>query len=521
MKGLSMVRVLLTVCAAVALLCARSIAEEAKVPDAPATEVAEEAVLDAPTAEAVAEAAALIDLPTAQRRALEDNPSLQAAAARIAQANQRVWQARSAYMPQVRAGYSASHTNLPDATVDAAREAAFEAPLRQSVSSSLGQLLQGTATPASIGRSLGSGVYGGLQARDGIDDSQEQYSASLSASYLIFDGFERRFTVLAAKAGKMEFDAARSEAQRLLLDAVAQAFYSVQLARESIGIAEADESFNRRLLKDAEARRRVGTGSLSDVLNFEVQVRAAQGDRIAGERDMKLAEVVLATLMGMPDAKLPEGVAVAPMPAETEADRVVPDVELLVDYALAYRPDVQQQEFAVDRAKAAVGQRRALFYPVVGASASQDYQSTDDGRPGRDEFASTVGVNLSYDLFTGGRHVAALAESKHARSEAERLLDAATLNAQSEVRDSVINLEASLQLLALQEETTSFVQRNRELVEKEYQAGQGALARLNQAQRDLVAAEGRLALARVALRRTWHSVHTATGETLRGITVSE
>lgn len=486
-------------------------AESAAAPAPTETTVPAESEVTAPEA--------TIDLLTAQRRALQDNPGLQAAAERVAQASARVWQARSSYFPQVRASYSASHTTLPDATVDAARDAALKAPLRQSTATALGQLLQGTGTPGSVGASLGTGLYNGINARDGIEDTQDLYRTSLSASYLVFDGFERRFTVLAAKAGRMEVDAARREAQRLLLDAVAQAFYAVQLARETMGIAQADESFNQRLLKEAEARRRVGTGALSDVLNFEVQVRAAQGDRIAADRDAKLATIALATLMGIPEATLPEGVTVAALPEEIEADRVLPDVDLLVDYALAHRPDVQQHQFAVERANAAIGQRRALFFPVVAASASTDAQSSESGLRG-DDFGTTVGVSLSYDLFTGGRNTAALVESKHARTEAERALANAELNAQSDVRDTFINLQASLDLLKLQEETTEFVQRNRDLVEKEYQAGQGALARLNQAQRDLVAAEGRLALARVALRRTWHGVRTATGETLERIAES-
>ena len=51
-------------------------------------------------------------------------------------------------------------------------------------------------------------------------------------------------------------------------------------------------------------------------------------------------------------------------------------------------------------------------------------------------------------------------------------------------------------------------------LEKEYRAGQGSLVRLNEAQRDLTSQQGRLALARVALRLAWHNLRTATAETL-------
>ncbi|MCH7910780.1 MAG: TolC family protein, partial [Candidatus Hydrogenedentes bacterium] len=84
-------------------------------------------------------------------------------------------------------------------------------------------------------------------------------------------------------------------------------------------------------------------------------------------------------------------------------------------------------------------------------------------------------------------------------------------------RRSLETLTAAQQELLIQRETTQFVERNRELVEREYRSGQGSLVRLNEAQRDLIAQRGRLALARVVLRQSWFDLKTATGETLESI----
>jgi outer membrane protein TolC len=51
-------------------------------------------------------------------------------------------------------------------------------------------------------------------------------------------------------------------------------------------------------------------------------------------------------------------------------------------------------------------------------------------------------------------------------------------------------------------------------VEKEYAAGQTSLVRLNEAQRNLIQAQGWLALARVSLRQAWQGLKAATGEIL-------
>src|SRR5690606_21972371 len=139
-----------------------------------------------------------------------------------------------------------------------------------------------------------------------------------------------------------ETEAARNEAYRLVLDAVAQSYYGVQLARENVAIAEADEAFNERLLKEARLRREAGTGSKSDVLNFEVQLRAAKAARIRADRDREVTRVALAALMGLPDAKLGEEMVVAPLLEESPEVFDTPDAEILVSTGQSLRPDMQQ-----------------------------------------------------------------------------------------------------------------------------------------------------------------------------------
>src|SRR5690606_18615930 len=105
--------------------------------------------------------------------------------------------------------------------------------------------------------------------------------------------------------------------------------------------------------------------------------------------------------------------------------------------------------------------------------------------------------------------------AKYAAEEAEHRTDSVSIDVVSDVRTAIQNLATAQQQLILQRATAEFVSRNRDLVEKEYDAGQGSLVRLNEAQRDLIEAQSRLALARVALRQAWHDLRTATAETLR------
>ena len=411
----------------------------------------------------------VLDLATAKRIALEGNPSLRAAAARVEQARARVARSRAAYFPSLDAAASGAHVDLADSA---------------------------------------------LVLQPDLANPDDYYSAGLSANWLVFDGLARRFALLAARSAEAETRAAQLDAQRLLLSAVAAAYHGGQLARERVAVAQADLAFNARLLEEAQVRRRAGTGSLSDELNFEVRVNAARTSLIRAERDKELSRPALAALLGIEGAALPPGLALAELGAETPGDMDVPDLATELAYARERRPDVAQRRSALERARAGVGVARADFVPAVGLSASIDGERAGDIDFESEDFGTTVALTLSYNLFAGGARRAALDEAHAARDETERRLEDTLLSVASEVRDRLTALRAARDQLRLQRSNVSLVERARDLVDEEYRAGQTSLVRLNEAQRDLINAQRQLALARVSLRLARDDLDTATGRSL-------
>lgn len=460
----------------------------------------------------------LLDLQAAQEAALRSNPTIEAALTRVEQAAERVKQAVSAYFPQVDASASVSKTWLAENDHRAARNAALFGGLQGTISQVPYSFATGAANASSIAAgalNTAAGVVGALEARGAVDDSVESYRAGIQATWLLFDGFGREFRHAAAKYNRDEFRAAHRDIQRQILQAVAEAFYNVQLQRENILIVEADKEFNERLLKEAQARKRVGTGSLSDELNFEVRVREAQSNLLAAQRSWEVARIGLASLMGIPESVLPDTVQVVPLGEERPEDLEHPgEADELIARAFEGRPDLAQDDAAEKRTKANVGVNRAAFAPTVSAFASRDSVQDDAFRVAEEDFSTTAGVQVSYTLFAGGRNRARYAEAKAAYREAQLNRAGSEITATAEVRQSLEEVTTAQEQLKLQRENASYVQRNRDLVEKEYAAGQTSLVRLNEAQRDLLQAQVRLAASRVALRRAWHALRTATGETV-------
>lgn len=451
---------LITLCATVMGSAGRGSAQEAAQSSAP-TEIGEIEVLD---------------LERAGRIALSDNPSLTAARERVRQAEERVRQARSKYWPRVDMTFGSSQVWLSDSDLESRRAAA--------------SLINSDAS---------------------VSDPEDIFRSEISATWVLFDGFERKYRTAAARYGEDRSRFAEIEARRLLLSAVAASYFSAQLARENIVIAAADESFNKRQLKEARARRRVGTGSLSDVLNFEVRLNAATAEQIRAEQAGAAARSLLASLLGIETAELPPDLELEDLNRVEEDSLAAPDISALLDFAMDHRPEIKGLELSVNQAEAGEGAAKAAWYPALSASAGVAGERSVDPGFNDEDFGFRAGLELRYNIFSGGVRQARLREAAARKAEARSSLANARLKVSAEVREAMARLTSAQRQLVLLRSSMELVGRNRDLVEKEYSAGQASLVRLNEAQRDLIAAQGRLALSQASLRQAWIDIESVTG----------
>jgi outer membrane protein TolC len=411
----------------------------------------------------------VLDLKTAVETALAENPSIDAARARVDQAMGREGQANARRWPSLEGSASV---------------------MRQ-------DLAEGRVAPMSS-----------------FSNPSDLYAAELRAQWVLFDGFSRRHTILAAQFARDGSKAALQDSRRQLVTAVSRAFYTAQLARENISIAGADETFNGGQLEEARTRQKAGAGSLSDALNFEVRVNAARSSVIRARRSYAVSMATLASLLAIPDASFPKGLTLAPLAAESDEEMNLPEGSQQLEVALRHRPDIGQSDKNRARAEAQAQVSKAEHWPSLALQGSLGGEREDDFGFGGDDFGTRVGGTLTYTFSDGGARRARVREAAAAAVEARRNHESLSLSVAAEVRESVAEVKRAQEQLGLQRKNTKLVERNRDLVEKEYHAGQGSLVRLNEAQRDLVNARAQLALALVSLRTAHVSLQAATGEIL-------
>ena len=420
----------------------------------------------------------VLDLQTAQKIALADNPDMAAAMSRIEQARERIKQAVAAWWPSLDASLSGTQTRLAKNFFGNSQSLSF------------------------------------LADRD-VDLSSDDFKAGLQATWVLFDGFFRSYKQQQAEFNEKEFTAARRDSQRLLAFSVAEAFFNAQLSQTRVDIAAADEKFYLSQLRDANNRYEVGTGGWGDVLNIKVQLNSARTSLMLGRRQFEAAGYGLAALMGISDAAFPKGLRLAELDRDIKLPLVQEDPEKLIKEALAIRPDIRRLEMLAHEAEAGSGQAKAPFYPKVQLVGTVNGDSRDDTSFSADDFGNTIGVNIAWNLFSGGADRARFFEARHKEREVAYNLASLRNKVAAEIRRDIALLAAAEEQVRLQRESVVLVRENRDLAKNEYEAGETSLVRLNEAQRDLTTTHSRLAQALVGYHQARHKLLAATGKNLQ------
>lgn len=346
----------------------------------------------------------------------------------------------------------------------------------------------------------------------GFDDTT-RYNLGLSSNWLVFDGFQRRFTTLISQHDHASALSSHLDAQRLLLQAVSASFYSALLAQDSMGIAREDAEFNRVVLADARKRQEGGIATVSEVLNFQLQVAKAEVSYIAAERAWRAAIVALGELLAITQDDIWQSIELLP-PAEELLQQQVELSELL-SYARQHRPDLQSAQNKILAASASVDLARANFYPKVQLFAEYGFERYDSLRYNKHYDRNILfGVSASWNLFEGfrtdsqiSRSLANLQAALQSRQELELAID-------SEIRRNHLALISSRQQFSLQENILSAAREIRDLVHKEYLGGTTTITRLNEVQTDVTISAAARSQAYIQVFLSLEQLAASTGKNL-------
>ncbi|AQQ09985.1 Outer membrane efflux protein BepC precursor [Sedimentisphaera cyanobacteriorum] len=338
-------------------------------------------------------------------------------------------------------------------------------------------------------------------------------SLSLEASFLLFDGFGRKASILESKSYSKSQSQKLYDTKRLLLEAVSSAFFRAQLAVENMVIARQNRNFNKLLEEDAEKKLAAQTIAASEAMNFSVKALKAETDFLQAKKNFRVIAAALAELLAVPGSELPE--KMYPIRSGKEVKSKKLNTEKLIAESLRSRPDLEAIDYQIEAGRQNIKKQKSEFAPEIALVAGVDYSKTNAGDYDQDEYTSYIGVNAVWQLYTGGARTGRV---NQARSELSRLKQQKTLKVlsiQSSVRQAAETAEINYQTCLRNKKIYELTKKIRDDVEKSYKAGAVSLTRLNEAQTDMVNAAGALEASKIQYRISLVELSSQTGEILK------
>ncbi len=355
------------------------------------------------------------------REAIEENPGLQSAQARLRQSQENLRAGYGVFFPQIGGSFDATRQKF---------------------------------SPQKFGSSSPSNIF-------------NLFTASATISYVldVFGGQRRTIESLSAQVDQQNYT---TQAAYLTLTgnivnaAIAQAAY-----RAEIEASEQIISFEKELVELTETQAQAGTVPYVNVLSLKSQLLATEATLPTLKKNLDQSLHLLAALLGRASGEW------LPPPLTLEDFALPANLPITLPSELVRRrPDILASEAQVHTASANVGVATAAMFPSFTLSGELGQNSSDITRL----FDSagtiwTVGTNMASPLFQGGtlwfQRRAAIEAYQASLSDYRQVV----INALQQVADTLRGVEHDAETLRAQSEALVIAEENLNLVKANYEAG--------------------------------------------------
>ncbi|MGC8894415.1 MAG: TolC family protein [candidate division WOR-3 bacterium] len=373
-----------------------------------------------------------LDLRTAERMALESNPTL---LAQGKTASSSAWSARGAW-----AGY-APQLNIQGSYSDL-------------------------------------GGYGFLPG----GDTMKMYSATLSLSQPIFSP-SSLYGALSARAQAGGQKALYERQKIQIVYQVDQAYFGLLKAMKTVEVREKAIARAREKYTLTEARYNLEDASLAELRRAEASLYQAEYELSVAKNSMVSAESGLLVLLGIP----PGRPLVISEPTELP-DTSPGSLDSLKMLALSLRQDYIQQKITLGSARVGFWYKVLTFLPEVDFSIYWRYYDPDFPTLNPDDYRKSSGISgqMSFNLT---RYPFTIAAERDALASAEYSLMASSLAVQKDVEDAYWNLANAIDNRIMARAAYEAAKEAYDLTLAQFQLGAASQADIADAEEALINAE--------------------------------
>ncbi|MBI5429799.1 MAG: TolC family outer membrane protein [Nitrosomonadales bacterium] len=242
-------------------------------------------------------------------------------------------------------------------------------------------------------------------------------------------------------------------AEQDLILRVAQAYFDVLIAQDSLQLVSAQKNAISEQLGQAKRNFEVGSATITDTLEAQARYDLTGAQEIAAQNNLEIRRRALQQLINaMPQELKPLGREFkleGPQPA---------DMEKWVDAAQMNSLQLAIAQAGAELAEKEVARNRGGHYPTVDLVANYSKNSANGGSfgLGSDSTSKSVGVQLNMPLFQGGAVNSRWREAGANRERAQQELENARRSVATQTRQAYLGVVSGIaQVQALQQALTS------------------------------------------------------------------
>jgi len=322
----------------------------------------------------------------------------------------------------------------------------------------------------------------------------------------IFGGHRR--SIEAANASAAAAEASLADVQVSLAAEVANAYISLRERQQRLALGERIMQLQQQMITLTQQRLTHGTATSLDLIRAQNQLDATRADQVPLRTDYETYENQLATLLGQEPGALDQQLnPLAPLPLPPASVAIGDPAQLL-----RHRPDIRAAERTLAADTAKIGQAEAARYPsikllgVIGLGGTQVSDMTH-----LDDFSGIIAPTLSWSFLDFGRNAARVDQAEQVRNEAEIKYRQSVLEALRDAEDSLSRFGHGRTSVATLARTKAAADQSLGLVQQRYHAGTTTSIDVLDTTRQQLVAQQNLLQAEANLTRSFVAIQKALG----------
>lgn len=273
-------------------------------------------------------------------------------------------------------------------------------------------------------------------------------------------------------------------AHQALATRVATAYFNVLAAEDSLAFAQAEERAIAQQLRQTKQRFEVGLSAITDVQEAQAAYDASVAQSIAARSNVDVTREALRAIADRAYEQLAPVADTMPLVSPEPAN-----IDTWVAKALEQNLDLAALDAAAQVASQRVELARAAKYPDLDLVARHQYSDSVEATLGARRDDTTLSLQLSMPLWTGGRIEASVREASSRYTQAQQLLEQQRRTTIRSARDAFLRVTTGISQVAAQKQAVSSAKTALEATQAGFEVGTRTIVDVLAAQRDVFRAE--------------------------------